>query len=725
MTRKVSIDFETRSRQILGKKGSVGAYKYAECPSTKVLILAIKEGGLHDPGEYLTWDIRQPMEGNPALELLRDAIDFDYEIHAFNSQFEWAILKHVCPRQFGFSVPAIEQMRCTAAVCRSAGLPRNLGDVAAFLKLPVQKDKMGKALIDKFSAPQKKTNRFIEWNDDVSFTAGGERMTAGEAFQRFVDYCVTDVKTEVMVADVMKPFALQGFPLEWFLLDARLNDRGVPVDRQALQNAFDLYRSHERHINDEFRKLTGLGPKQNAKVLEWLKARGYRGSNLTKATREAIGNDDSMTDEAKRALNLAAELSFAAVKKIPAMLSRVMADDRIRGSFMWCGAQKTWRWTSEGVQWQNCKKPSKKLRKVIEQAFQDVRNGIDLELLESIYGNPYELIASLARYFVRFEDMNIYDLDYSSVEAKILPKLIECQRILDRFDSGEDIYTTTGLSLNKLLKEKFKVDFDIDRDMGKTVVLATQFQGGWNAVYTATGEKWNRQWCEAAVKVVREENPEFPKAWRKFQDTFVEAMDRPERWHPVTPYVSFGYTMKGPFPRMLMRLASGRSICWPLPEKEPITMAKIATLDKKTGKEKSTRWERVNGHFDSNEDVARHLGIGDAFLNPNTALKSTFRTWEITFYGHVDNGRYGRVKTYGGDALQSATQGTGADLLAYGAIEAEKRGFEPFFLVHDQCLNPAKGDREAFRQAMCVVPNWFKGFPLSADADEVRSYCKN
>lgn len=83
------------------------------------------------------------------------------------------------------------------------------------------------------------------------------------------------------------------------------------------------------------------------------------------------------------------------------------------------------------------------------------------------------------------------------------------------------------------------------------------------------------------------------------------------------------------------------------------------------------------------------------------------------------------VKTDHGLVLaHNCTQATGVDLLALGALNAERVGFEPFFLVHDQCLTPDDGRRNEFERAMCFVPDWFKGFPLSASADSVRSYCK-
>ena len=717
---KISLDIETRCSLDLGDCGS---YKCAEHPESSIIVLAVKEGLLTDPTPLLSWDITRPH--NEAIDLVWMAIEFGWEIHAFNSQYEWAYLKHVGPRQFGFPVPDINRFRCTMALCRSAGLPRSLAKCADFLKVPFPKDTMGHPLMRKFSIPDKQGN-FVNPDDDVSFTAGGERMTAAEGFQRYVRYCEQDVRSEMAVAEKMKPFEMKGYALDSFLATARLNDRGVPVDRKALENAMALYREHEETLTKEYVTLTGVSPAQNAKSLEWLQEQGYPAESLDKEHRKRFGDSSFMTKDAKRAMAIKGELSFAAVKKVPAMLNWVMDDGFIRGSFMWAGAQKTWRWTSEGPQFQNMKKPSKTLRPVIEDAYQDVAEGLDLEMFSLCYGDPYEVIASLARYFVRFPDTNIYDADYSSVEAMILPMLIQCGRLLAVFERGEDPYVSLGESLSKHLNGKYEVPFVIDRDTAKVCWLSTQYQGGWNAVFTATGSTWKREWCEVAAAIVRKTNPEFVRAWRLFQDTFVEALDHPNKWHKATKYVSFGFRDKGPFPHMLMRLPSGRSIVMPYPEKDPMTMVKVMDVDPKTKKDVGNgTWERLVGHFEERVDVEAYIGIGDDFLRPNARVSKHFKTWEISFYGHTENTQYGRVKTYGGSLLQSTTQATGVDLLALGVIEAERKGFDPFFLVHDQCLTPANGRKEAFVKALCKVPDWFEGLPLSAGADEKKSYCKS
>ena len=707
---KISLDFETRSRCDIRKCGS---YKYAEDPSTEVLILAVAE----TKDNVLSWDISRDHKYNDAIDLLATAIEEGWEIHAFNSQFEWAIMKYVLPRQFGFPVPDINTIRCSQALCRRAGVPaaKSLAKTAEFLKVADQKDRTGHSLIRKFSIPQK-DGTFVEWDDDVSFTINYNKMTAREAFQLFVEYCEQDVRTEMAVAEVLKSFTLKGFPLECFLLTARLNDRGVPVDREALKHADFLRQQHDRNLQETYREITGLSPNQNAKSLEWMKEQGYPADSLDKAHREAYGDDPDLSEDACRALQIKGDLSFAAVKKIPAMLDRVMSDGKIRGSFTWCGAQKTWRWTSETPQWQNMKKPSKSFRPNVGAAYLGLERGWDMEMM-SEFGDPYEVLASLARYFVRFPDCDIFDTDYSSVEARILPALIEAERILNKIRTGEDIYVETGSALAMTLKEKFDIPFTITRDTAKTVVLATQFGGGWHAVFTATGQKWEKKWCQAAAKVVREENPEFRQAWNKFQDTFIMALDRPNHWFHATSYVSFAYVKSAPYPRILMRLPSGRAIVYPLPEKAPITMVRVGEISdegSEEDEEAEASWVKVDGHRDES----------DIKVRPNHEILNMFHTWELSFEGHIEGAKYGRVKTYGGDLLQSATQGTGVDFLAYGALEAERQGFGPFFLVHDQCLTPARGDKDQLTRALCKVPEWFKGFPLEAETDVVRSYCK-
>lgn len=676
---KLNLDFETRSPVDLQK---CGAYKYAEHPDTEVLVIAVSVDG----GPVITWDKREAVEGNAAVSALRSAVEQGTEITAFNSQFEFAILKHVCPRQFGFPAPNVNQMRCSKAVALNTGIPSSLEKAAAFLRLGDQKDPVGKALIRRFSVPRE-DGTFLEPDADETFTVGGKRVTTPQAFQMFVDYCHKDVVVEMAVADALKPFALKGISLEGFLMTARMNDRGVPIDVEAVRMADAMIRKHAATLSRRFKEITGLSPSQNKEALKWLKERGYKGPNLDKHSRPKFGNDPDMSADAREAVHILGEYSYAAVKKIPAYLNWAMSDGKVRGCFTWHGAGKTGRHTSQGIQLQNQKKPSKKLRPIIESAYDDLKSGIGIEDFSMLYGNPYEVIASMARYFIRFDDMEVYDSDFTSVEALILPKLIGAERILDRFRSGEDLYIPVANRLG------------FDRDVGKTITLAVQFEGGWRAVHKATGEKLSEKECRAAVKAVQEENPEFKPAWKKFHDTWMHALKNPGSWHEITKHVRYGYSKTRPFPRMLMELPSGRRICLPYPQADPMTMVKTVRPDG------GAEWTRKKGHLDLDEIEG-------------------FHTYELSYWGHIKDAVWGRVSTRGGDQLQTATQATGGDLLVLGCIEAEKRGFLPFLTVHDQVLVPARGDIADLENALCKVPDWFDGFPLQAESKKVRSYCK-
>jgi hypothetical protein len=216
-------------------------------------------------------------------------------------------------------------------------------------------------------------------------------------------------------------------------------------------------------------------------------------------------------------------------------------------------------------------------------------------------------------------------------------------------------------------------------------------------------------------------------AWALFQDSFIRALDNPGQWIEATKHVSFGYTKKDPYPRMLMKLPSGRSIVYPHPAKQPITMAlsedKAKALDGEEPDENDKgEWLRIDGHWQTweiNEYDKRPKGRS----KPVKATKS-FHAWDLTFWGHIEGAKYGRVNTYGGDLLQSATQATGVDLLVHGCLQAEKAGFDPLLVVHDQAIFRAVGCKDTLVKAMCSVPDWFAGFPLEAQLDVTRSYSK-
>lgn len=746
-----SLDFETTSACDIGR----GAYRYASCSSTQILLFAIAE----DDKPPVVWRYDQPdgVESKRAAAMLDYAVKGGYPIRAFNVGFEAAICKYVLNRQLGIDPPALDQWRCTQFLCRRSGAPPSLAKAAEFLKLGDQKNPVGKALIHVFSDQNKTVDMLPpkadgmtdkEWKKlkrssaspilespvpwEWTMNVAGDRITVREAWEKFIDYCRQDVIVEREVARKLAKMEPSPEVLAGFHFDLRMNDRGVPVDLPTLEKVQKLILAYEKDLTGRFEKLTGLRPSQTAKVLAWLKERGYAGNSLNVATVADVKakHYDKLSAEGRTALDLRVSLSFAAVKKVPAMMEWVCPDGCIRGAFTFYGAQKTGRWTSQGPQFQNMKKPGKKLKKLIPYIYDLLAAGeLDNELVAILFGNPYEVYASLSRYFVRIPGRKIYDVDFAQVEARILPALIGCERILDKFRNGEDIYMDVANALG------------VDRDMGKIISLLCQFQGGWRAVKVPLGDKITEADARKAVAVYRKENPEVVEAWETFQQTWIKALRNPGTWHDATAKVKFAYSTKDPFPRMLMRLPAGRDIVYPYPKAMPITMVRYARtvslpsagdakplkdLSKWDGQtyhvtEEKSEWIRLPGHLDPQVCMMSKAAAGWERTTGH------FHTHELEFWGHVDNNIWGTVKTYGGDLLQSATQGTGMDFLLHGCVEAEKRGHEPFFVVHDQALGHHAPGRtlEDFIDALCTRPAWFPDFPLDADGSMADSYQKD
>ena len=106
------LDFETYSAAPFGRgKDSVSAYKYAEDPTTEILIMAVAK----DDEAVKVWSSSkvdfayQNKEGSNAIALLQEAIETGGKIYAHNAQFEDAIATQLLQKTFGLKPPSVEQ----------------------------------------------------------------------------------------------------------------------------------------------------------------------------------------------------------------------------------------------------------------------------------------------------------------------------------------------------------------------------------------------------------------------------------------------------------------------------------------------------------------------------------------------------------------------------------------------------------------------------------------
>lgn len=110
----------------------------------------------------------------------------------------------------------------------SLTLPLALKDVGTVLKTSQQKDKEGERLIKLFSVPCKptKSNGMRTRNLPEHYPAD---------WAKFKYYCIQDVNTEVDIYKRLKKFPMPELEWQHYRTNERINDRGVRIDTELVQ----------------------------------------------------------------------------------------------------------------------------------------------------------------------------------------------------------------------------------------------------------------------------------------------------------------------------------------------------------------------------------------------------------------------------------------------------------------------------------------------------------
>jgi len=418
-----------------------------------------------DPKVYLwinpKFRTADEMGENEEAERILAESDIIYAHNASNEMANtWGALEQgkACPFK---TMPPETVWRCTAAMARKAGLPYSLEKLCDTLKIKDSKDRAGKALIQFFCIPDEDTGLFNEPKDHP------------EKWSKFCEYCRQDVRAETECGQKLKPFELTGAALATFQFDLRMNQRGIPINLKAAQNAQKIIDNAQAGVKDEFRKLTGLNPTQGKKFKVWLKDKcSLDLPNLQGPTVEAALSDPLGDPKTLHILTMYQAVSYAAVKKIQTMLDCVCPDGMIRGTFMYYGAG-TGRWSAQKLQPHNFKKCPPELRDVSGAIYEAICNGISAEMLDQVYCSPLEAIASCIRHFIQHPDYEMLDGDYSGVEARIIAWLAGQDDVLQEwrdYDSGKGLgpYKHMAADIYEIAVDVVNKD---QREVGKRAIL--------------------------------------------------------------------------------------------------------------------------------------------------------------------------------------------------------------------------------------------------------------
>lgn len=656
----LSIDLETYSDIDLKK---CGVYKYAESPNFEILLFAYSVNN----GPVQVIDLAQG-EDIPT-EILAALTDETITKWAYNASFEriclsvWLRRNH--PEYFQ-SYSILEDTvgdyldpsawKCSRIWGAYMGLPLSLEGIGAVLKLSDQKMKEGKDLIKYFCVPCKATK----------VNGGRTRNLPSDAPDKwdvFKSYNKRDVEVELAIKEKLSKFPVPEFIWDEYHLDQEINDRGIGVDMQLVENAIDIDSKTKDYLMRRLVTLTGLeNPNSVQQMKTWLSDYGIETESLDKkAVKELLSDADKKVSEV---LECRQQLAKSSVKKYTAMQNMACDDNRARGCFMFYGANRSGRWAGRGIQLQNL--PQNHMSD-LEEARNLVRDG-NFEALELLYDNVPGVLSELIRTaFVPKPGYKYIVADFSAIEARVLSFLAGEQWRIDVFKEGKDIYCASASQMFKVPVEKHGVNSHL-RQKGKIAELALGYGGSVGALTSMGAIEMGlaEEELQPLVNAWRDSNQNITNLWWSVDSAVKQAViyKSAAETHGLKFYYKSGM--------LFIDLPSGRKLCY----------------------------------------VKPRMGVNQ------------FGSDSVTYEG-INNNKWTRIESYGPKFVENIVQAISRDILAY-AMRTLSHCFICGH-VHDELIIECSKDvsLEAICEQMGRTPPWIKGLLLRADGYECDFYKKD
>lgn len=474
MIKEMSIDLETYSDVDISK---CGAYKYAESDNFEILLFGVSLDG----GAVQVFDLSC---GDTIPDDILAALSDDTVTKwAFNANFERICLsnwlrKHHPAHFKGYSIPEDPaskyldpaSWKCTMIWSAYMGLPLSLEGVGAVLKLQDQKMIEGKDLIKYFCCPCNPTK-----------VNGGRTRNlpehAPDKWETFKTYNKRDVDVEMAIKQRLSKFPVPDFVWEEYHLDQEINDRGIMLDMDVVENAIAFDEKSKAELMIAMQNITNLdNPNSVVQMKQWLSDNGIEAESLGKKDVAAMIKD---TDgDVAAALKLRLQLAKSSVKKYQAMQNAVCKDGRAHGMFQFYGANRSGRWTGRLIQLQNL--PQNHMNDLAD-ARELVRTG-DYDTLELLYDDIPDTLSQLIRTaFIARPGYKFVVSDYSAIEARVLAYLAGETWRSKVFAEGKDIYCTSASQMFGVPVEKHGINSHL-RQKGKIAELALGYGGSVGAL---------------------------------------------------------------------------------------------------------------------------------------------------------------------------------------------------------------------------------------------------
>lgn len=643
----LSIDIETYSDIPLQK---TGVYRYCESPNFEILLF----GYSIDSGPVQVVDLAC---GEHIPKAVLAALEDDSVIKwAFNAAFERVCLSRYLGYPTGEYLDP-ESWHCSMVWAATMGLPLSLEGVGAVLGLENQKLTEGKELIKYFCQPCLPTK------------ANGQRTRnrpfhAPDKWELFKRYNARDVEAEMGIQQKLSKFPVPPQVWEEYDIDQEINDRGVRIDMELVEQAIQMDARSRQELTDSMKRMTALeNPNSVQQMKQWLSDNGMETDSLGKKVVAELLK--TAPPELAEVLTLRQQLAKSSVRKYQAMEKTVCSDNRARGMFMFYGANRTGRFSGRNIQLQNL--PQNHLPDLAE-ARALVRSG-DFDAVELLYEDVPDTLSQLIRTaFIPRDGAQFLVADFSAIEARVIAWFAGETWRQEVFEKGGDIYCASASQMFKVPVEKHGINGHL-RQNGKIAELALGYGGSVGALKAmgALEMGLTEEELPQLVDAWRQSNPNIVKFWWAVDRAVMEAV---RYKHTTTDY---GLTFSCRSGMLFITLPSGRKVAYVKP--------KVGT-------------NKFGG------ECITYEGIGST------------KKWE-------------RLDSYGPKFVENIVQATARDILCYAMRTL--RCCSIVMHIHDELVIEADPHMslDAVCEQMGRTPPWAKGLLLRADGYATPFYKKD
>lgn len=623
-----------------------------------------------------------------------------YVFHNF--MFDGNVLRHDLPR----FCPPTEKVVDTMVRAYSCSLPGALGDLCDILGVPTDKakDKEGKRLIHLFCKPLPVGRKHPRATPE----------THPHEWEAFKEYARLDVEAMREVYFRLPKFnVIDSEKLLWEL-DQKINRRGVQVDVELARKALEAIEIAKVGLVQRTKELTNFeldsATRRDALLKHLLESYGFTIADLQKSTIEGALKDANLPSGLRQLLEIRLQACTTSTSKYKALVNGANEDGRLRCLLQLNGAARTGRWSGRTFQPQNLPRPN------MDQ--NEIDAGIEFILAgcpDLFTDNVMELTSNTVRSaIIAPKGKKLVVSDLSNIEGRVQAWLADEHWKLNAFrdfdnGTGHDLYKLAyAKSFNVHPKEVTKDQ----RQIGKVQELALAYEGGVGAFVTfatvygidldeladkavippeairaskdllkffkdkkrSTLGLTDATWvaCDALKRLWREAHPNISSLWPALKSAAADCITMPG--HVVT-LGKLKVERKANW--LLIRLPSGRSLCYPQP--------------------------RCEG--EGYDEKVSYMGINQY------------------------NRKWQRLSTYGGKFFENCAQAVARDVMAANMPLIEAAGYEIVLTVHDEVICEAPDspefNAEHLSALLATVPKWATGMPLAAGGFEAYRYRKD